>query len=598
VSIALSSGGTRHIHGIVSRFRQLGTGAALANYQAEVVPWLWMLSLSADCRIFQNMSVPDIVTQVFSDLGYADFKLRLLEDHAPREYCVQYRETHLDFVSRLLEEEGIFYFFEHEAQRHVLVLCDDPAAIKPCDDLPTITAAPSQQAAARDDVYTKLVLEHAVHTRSVALSDYNYLTPSVSLEASIDAKHGMGELFDYPGGYEKKADGENYARLRLESVEGQKVTASGASTAPALTSGCKIDVAGRAAGGAQGAWLVQAVTHSARQGGFHGAGDTDEFKYENTFVLHPADVPWRPPRRTPRPDVRGTQSALVVGKAGEEIWTDAHGRVKLHFYWDRRGKRDENSSCWVRCSSAWAGRGYGQFSVPRIGQEVLVDFVDGNPDRPVIVGRVFNPEQPPPCDPGGSRGVVSGMRSKTHKGSGYNAMEMDDTAGKEKISIHAQYDMITTVGHDDTQTVKNHRTVTISEGNLKEDVVAGTATYHVKGAVDETFDATQSTKVNGDITIVSQTGGIAIAADAQHVYVKGTTSIQLHVGASTIWMDAGGQISIEGVNVTIKGSSSVTVKGGMVHSEADSQHQTKGAIVLSEGSATNTIKGGMVMLNP
>jgi type VI secretion system secreted protein VgrG len=190
------------------------------------------------------------------------------------------------------------------------------------------------------------------------------------------------------------------------------------------------------------------------------------------------------------------------------------------------------------------------------------------------------------------------MRSKSHKGSGFNEMTMDDTAGKEKVAIHAQYDMSTTVGHDDTQTVTNNRTVTITSGNLSEDVAAGTASYHVKGAVTESFEATQATTVKGDLTIVSQTGGITIAADAQGIYVKGTTSIQIHVGSSKIWMDAGGQISIEGVDVTIKGSSSVTVKGGTVHSEAESQHQIKGAIVLSEGSATNTVKGGMVMLNP
>jgi type VI secretion system secreted protein VgrG len=272
--------------------------------------------------------------------------------------------------------------------------------------------------------------------------------------------------------------------------------------------------------------------------------------------------------------------------------------VKVHFHWDRLGKLDENSSCWVRVSSAWAGKGYGNFSAPRIGQEVIVDFLEGDPDQPIIVGRVYNGDQAPPCDPGGKGGVISGLRSKTHKGSGFNEMTMDDTAGKEKVSINAQYDMITNVGHDDTQTVKNNRTVKITEGNLSEDVVAGTATSHVKGDVTETFDAKQKTTVKNDITIVSTSGPIAIAADAQHVYIKGTTNIQLRVGASMIWMDSGGQITIEGVNVNIKGSSNVTIKGGTVHSEADSQHQTKGAIVLSEGSATNTVKGGMVMLNP
>jgi type VI secretion system secreted protein VgrG len=216
--------------------------------------------------------------------------------------------------------------------------------------------------------------------------------------------------------------------------------------------------------------------------------------------------------------------------------------VKLHFYWDRRSQRDENSSCWVRCASAWAGQGYGQFSVPRLGQEVLVDFLEGDPDRPVVVGRVFNAEQPPPCDPGGSRGVVSGMRSKSVKGGGYNEMTMDDTKGKEKISVHAQYDMSTVVEHDDTQAVKNDRTVTvdgkhtetiikdtsitITTGAYTHDVQTGTATLHVKGAVTETFDADQTTTVK------------------KKVRIEAGDEITLTSGASTITLNQDGTITI------------------------------------------------------
>lgn len=607
VTIASVEGETRCLHGLLRRVRQVGHGTVLASYQAELVPWLWMLSLSADCRIFQQLSVPEIVAQVFADLGYADYELRLVRTYPKREYCVQYRESHLDFVSRLLEDEGISYHFAHAADKHTLVLTDSPAAARACPGLATLAPVrlAGEGSGGVGNAYTTLTVDRTLQTRAVALADYDYLHPSASLAAMIAADVGLGEAFDYPGGFVVADEGDRYARLRLEAADAQREIAEGESGAAAVTSGYKMAFQGDGPGAGGRSWLVTRVAHAARQGGMLGGSEDDAFVYSNHFTLASADLPWRPPRRTPRPRVQGTQSALVVGKSGEEIWTDAHGRVKLHFYWDRHGTRDENSSCWVRCSTAWAGRGYGQFSVPRIGQEVLVDFLEGDPDRPVVVGRVYNADQPPPCDPGGAGGVVSGLRSKTHKGGGYNGIEMNDTTGKEHFAVHAQYDMGTDVGHDDTQTVKHNRTVTITQGNLSEDVVAGTATSHVQGAVTETYDATQATTVKGDITIVSTTGGIAVAADAQHVYIKGTTSIQLHVGSSMLWMDAGGQITIKGVNVSIegdnvavKGASNVTVKGGTVHSEADSQHQIKGAIVLSEGSATNTVKGGMVMLNP
>jgi type VI secretion system secreted protein VgrG len=259
----------------------------------------------------------------------------------------------------------------------------------------------------------------------------------------------------------------------------------------------------------------------------------------------------------------------------------------------------------MRVSHPWAGKGWGAVSIPRIGQEVIVDFLEGDPDQPIITGRVYNAETMPPYPlPAGA--VVSGIKSNTHKGKGYNEMSMDDPAGKEKITVHGQYDMNTTVEHDQTNTVNNKFTetiksdakITITEGTYSHDVAANTAKYHVQSALTETYDDTQTTTVKANITTKSTTGNILIQADAGKVNIEAATEIKLHVGASTIKMDAAGNISIEGVNVTVKGSANVTTKGGTVHSEADSQHQTKGAIVLSEGSATNTVKGGMVMLNP
>jgi len=596
VTIVLPGGGERVVHGHISRFAQLGRRSGLTAYRADMVPWLWFLSLSSDCRIFQNVSITEIVEQVFKEAGFSDFKIKVLKPLAQRDYCVQYRESTLDFVSRLLEEEGLFYFFEHSGSKHELVITDSEGQVPDCPVVETLRMSTSDSyGMVEDPVVLSLQVEQAAITGAVSLNSYDYEHPSRALLASI-AGQQPNEVYDYFFGYTEKADGERYARIRLEQKEAEQQLVRGESNCAALTSGHKFELVEHPSHKANQAYHVVVVRHAASIPNYTSNGD--EFDYVASFDAIPASVPYRPPLRTLRPSVRGTQTAIVTGPAGEEIYTDKLGRVKLHFHWDRRGKLDENSSCWVRVSSAWAGKGYGNFSIPRIGQEVVVDFLEGDPDQPIVVGRVYNAEQSPPCDPGGKGGVISGLRSKSHKGSGFNEMTMDDTAGKEKISIHAQYDMITDVGHDDTQTVKNNRTVSITEGNLSEDVVAGTATYHVKGAVTETFDATQKTTVKNDITIVSSSGPIAIAADAKHVFIKGTTNIQLRVGASMIWMDSGGQISIEGVNVTIKGSSNVTVKGGTVHSEADSQHQTKGAIVLSEGSATNTIKGGMVMLNP
>jgi type VI secretion system secreted protein VgrG len=303
--------------------------------------------------------------------------------------------------------------------------------------------------------------------------------------------------------------------------------------------------------------------------------------------------------------VQGPQTAVVTGPAGEEIHTDKYGRVKVQFHWDRYGKNDEKSSCWIRVSHPWAGKGWGSVSIPRIGQEVVVDFLEGDPDQPLITGRVYNAESMPPFTLPGDA-VVSGLKTNTHKGKGFNEMSMNDTAGKEKITIHAQYDMGTTVQHDQTNTVNNTFTetiksdakITITEGTYSHDVAANTATYHVQAALTENYDATQTTTVKNDIITKSTAGSIQITSDTAHVFIDAATKIKLHVGASTIAMDAAGNISIEGVNVAIKGSASVTIKGGVVHSEADSEHQTKGAIVLSDGSATNTVKGGMVMLNP
>ena len=610
VELDLPSGTVRMLHGLVSRFRWQGTGAAgLHAYQAELVPWLWMLGLSADCRIFQQLSVPEIVERVFRDLGHADFQLRLVGRYPKREYCVQYRESHLAFVSRLLEEEGIFYFFRHEADRHVVVLADGPGALAPCPGLrPLRVAADGTGWWGAQDTLTTFGVEHAVHTARVTLTDYNWLTPSTPLEATVEGEAPGPEAFDYPGHYAERAEGDRYARLRLETHEAMREVATATSRAPGLVAGHVAEIDD---GVATRRWLVLRAGHRAVQKGWLGEAEV-AFDYTNDATCIPATACYHPPRRTPAPRAYGTQSALVTGPPGEEIHTDAHGRVKLHFFWDRHGRRDDTSSCWVRVSTAWAGKGWGQFSVPRVGQEVLVEFVEGHPDRPVVVGRVYNAEQTPPCNPAAG-GAVSGMRSKTHRGSGYNAMEMDDTAGKEKIAIHAQHDLETTVQHDDTQTVvtgnrkidvkagthtetiKGDTTITIVTGAYARDVQTAGATIHVKGAVRETFDDSQTTTVAHDVTIDGGDRILLKSGDSSILLAKDGT-IKIHCKKLEVIGDA--EIKASAPAVSITGGDRATLATGRSHVTCEpSKLSVGGDSINATAMNTHEIVGALVKIN-
>lgn len=599
VTLRLPDGGERTIHGLVSRFVQLGQSDELTGYRAEVVPWLWFLSLSRDCRIFQNLSVPEIIEQVFQSQGYSDFQLKCTRSYPKREFCVQYRESHLDFVSRLMEEEGIFYFFDHSDSRHLLTITDSNGSVQPCPGISKARLA--AQAALDEDVVNEFEREHAVHVGVVTLKDYDYLQPSLSLESSMSGD-GREEVYDYPGRYATLDEGERYARLQLEAEEALRRVIRGKGGCRAFQSGYRFDLEDHYRADANQAYMLLRVQHTGTAGDYR-SWDSAPLDYRNEFLAIPHDVPFHPTRSTPKPSVRGSQTALVVGPAGEEVWVDRHGRIKVQFYWDRLGQRDENSSCWVRVAQPWAGKGWGAVQIPRIGNEVIVEFLEGDPDRPIITGSVYNAEQTPPLELPGA-GIQMGMKSRSSPGGGgYNEITMTDTKGKEAITIHAQYDMGTTVEHDDTQAVKNDRTITV-DGKHTE-TIKKDCTITVDGKHTETIkkdttiavtDGKLSETVKNDISITSQTGKI---------YLKASTEIKLEVGASTLLMKSDGtiqlngvDISVKGVSVAVDGSAKVAVHGGMVSSEADMTHNTKGAIVLSEGAATNTVKGGMVMLNP
>jgi type VI secretion system secreted protein VgrG len=628
-----ADGAERHWHGFISRFSQGALDQRFASYHAQMVPWLWFLTRTSDCRIFQNQNAPDIIQKVFKDLGFHDFELRLYGDFTPRDYCVQYRETDFNFVSRLMEEEGIYYYFRHEGKKHVMVLANDPAGHEPVPKQKTVRYA-SNDAAPYEDVITEWQYQEEFRPGKWTQTDYNFETPSTSLAVSVDGKNPY-EIYEYPGEHRVRAEGDRLARIRLQEQVISQATSHGAGVCRQFSSGFKFTLQGHYRANLNQAYLLTSVNHSATQeGGYTGdAAAGEELAYSNTFECIPFSTPFRPSRITPQPVVRGCQTAVVVGPSGEEIYTDKHGRVKVQFHWDREGKRDENSSCWIRVSHPSAGKGWGSVSIPRIGQEVIVDFLEGNPDEPIIVGRVYNAEQMPPFGmPAGA--MIGGLKSNSTKGGGgYNEISMNDTKGKEMLTVHAQYDMSTTVKHDDTQTIETgDRTITVKTGKHTEtikgdtaitiqtgnhslavqtgthtetikgntsvivqtgayslDVVANTHTHHVKGKVTENYDATQDTTVNGDVLIKSKTAKITLDASSE---------IYLHCGASMLSMKPDGTIKMEGTNIEISGGNSVKVGVGNQNVTCDKQKvATSGAAINSSAVGMHEITGALVKIN-
>jgi type VI secretion system secreted protein VgrG len=416
VTLQLPSGTERHFHGVVSRFSAGGRDATGAHYRAEVVPWLWLLTRKTDSRSFQRLSVPDIVRRVLAGTPVqADFQLT--GDYVPRDYCVQYKETDFDFISRLLEEEGIFYFFAHGSDGHVLVLGDGTTQ-------PSLGTFAFDRTAAPNRIFE---WEKTQELRSgrVTLRDHEFELPQPTIEGTatipetvragqVTHRLAIGgnerlEVYDYPGEYAQRFDGVGPGRedqsgqlggifgaitrgaeTRMQEEAEQSLTIFGGSTCRGLASGGTFALQGHF--DADGQYLLTRVEHAASQPAQRSV--TSGFEYSNSFTCIPASVTFRPVRRTPKPDA-GTQTAVVVGPAGEEIYPDKYGRVKVQFFWDRQGKKDEQSSCWIRVSQPVGGAG-GLFWLPEVGDEVVVAFEHGDPDRPVILGRVYNSTDRPP----------------------------------------------------------------------------------------------------------------------------------------------------------------------------------------------------------
>ncbi len=639
------------INGIFSRFSMVQRGGrGLTIYRVRLVPTLWLLTRTSDCRIFQDMSVQQIVDKILGEYGISKKSWRLNGEHPKRDYCVQYRETAHDFICRLLEEEGIFFYFQHDDGSHTVVFSDNNRGFANCANT-HVVASPEVGALGGIWEWAK---SYQVRSGQWALEDYNFETPSTNLLAKkpsinpVLTKRKL-EMFDYPGRYAASGPGQNAAKLRIEYEESAYQAINGEGACVGFDAGSVFKVTNAEGDDAGSEFVLTSVTHEADDWSLV-TQDAEPATYTNRFICTSRKVPYRPPMKTPVPRIHGTQTAVVTGPGGEEIFTDKYGRIKVQFFWDRQGKKDEHSSCFVRVAQSWAGRNFGTWYLPRIGQEVVVTFLEGDPDRPLVVGSVYNAEQMVPFALPGNK-TQSGLRTRSSLGGGAancNEFRFEDKKGSEQVLLHAEKDLTKEVehdashwvGHDETTTVDNNRTETVHANEtitidknrtetvhmnetvnidlnrshtvgLVDTLTVGAARVHTVGAAEAitvgaaqtitvgavqatTVGASQSTDVAANRSVsVGKDQTISVAKD-QTISVSGseTTSVTknrstkigenealevgkkiaitagdeivLKTGSATITMQKNGDITIEGKQITIKGSADVVIKGDKI----------------------------------
>lgn len=594
------SGKNRYFNGICSRFSQGEQDDDFTVYRMELVPQFWLLTRKAQSRIFQHVSVPDVLKKVFEGL---DVTYEIKGTFEKRDYCVQYRETDFNFASRLMEEEGIYYFFKHENGSHKMVVANTPQSHA---DLGKIVYEQIAGGTRPDDRIFDWQKVQELRSGKVTLWDHTFELPHKHLDADKTVQESVAagkvthklkvagndklELYDFPGEYAQRFDGIDRSggeqaselqkifqdnkrtveiRMQEEAVAGLVINGSG--NVRSLTSGHKFTLEKHF--NADGQYVLTSVQHHATiPGAFRSGGD--EFMYHSTFSCIPAALPFRPSRQAPRPFVQGTQTAVVVGPAGEEIFTDKYSRVKVQFHWDREGKNDANSSCWARVATSWAGKQWGAISIPRIGQEVVVAFQEGDPDQPIIVGSVFNAEMMPPYKLPDNK-TQSGIKTRsTLKGGpdNFNELRFEDKKGSEVIYFHAEKDFQRRVEHDDDLKVDNDQMIAI-KNNRTETVGNNEKVTVQKGNRDVKIDM-------GNDALLIKMGNQTTKLDLGKSETEAMQSIELKVGQSSIKVDQLG----------------VTIKGMMINVEGQVMTNLKGLMTQVSADAILTVKGGLTMI--
>lgn len=585
---------SRYFSGIVGEIEQGLTvsddGIPYTKYRLKIYPTLWFLKFTQDCQIFQNKSALEIVKQVLDDNG-----VKSLQDKTTtcgktvREYCVQYRETAFNFISRLMEEEGIFYYFEHSEEGETMILTDDSLESPKASEEPLEVLKGLADQANFNNILS-LTISHQIVSNEFSQADYNFETASVKLYNKAPGAGDGGRIYDYPGIYRVMDDGDSLATNRIQELEWFKRTVKGESTCPLLTPLNSMEVTGHPTFEGNGSFVIYKVFHDLN------VINPKRDLYRNSYEAFPANVPFRAPMLTPKPVIPSTQTAKVTGKVGEEIWCDEYGRIKVKFHWDQSDIYDDKSSCWIRVAQLWASSGWGGLWTPRIGMEVVVTFLEGDPDRPLITGCVYNSDNMPPY--AADEPTKSTIRSDSTKGhAGFNEFRFEDKKGEEEIFTHAQ--------KDKNSIVEDNRTLRINDGDDTTDIMAGdrTVTLHA-----ETRKGKSAGRGNDKLTLTKGCRSIYLEAagdkDGDHLLelTRGKSTLHIIKGNHNILLDTGNQsFTVVGsfvgnyskdYSLVIGGSLSIVVSGAIsISSGGDMDISSGGNIKMSAGGDVSISAG-------
>ncbi|PKM46535.1 MAG: type VI secretion system tip protein VgrG [Gammaproteobacteria bacterium HGW-Gammaproteobacteria-1] len=597
VTVTINTKNKVSFHGFINTFSYGEMQAHnMREYRFTMVPWLWFLSRTENRRIFQNKNTKDIVSQIFSDLGFKDFEFKA-QGGVPREYCVQYGESDLHFVSRLLEEEGIAYYFKQEAKKHTLVLVDQKNAYEMCID----TNLTYSRGSTPDNQITRWSHNYEFRKGVWTLNDYNFKEPAKSQLAEAKTTSKFSNVanyqhYEYPAVYDFPSNRE-LVNIRMDAEEVPMNSIAGASTCSTFYAGGMFKLDKHEAKEERGTYLLISVTHSASDSSYY-TGEGGSAHYRNTFTCIPSSVHFRPLPVHKRPVMRGPQSAMVTGPAGEEIYIDEFGRIKVQFIWDREGQKDENSSCFLRVMQSWAGNQWGTSFIPRIGHEVIVSFLDGDPDRPIVTGTVYNGANKPVY----SSKTQSGIKTRSTKNgtaANFNELRFEDKKGSEQVYLHAEknldtmvendetltvdhdrtklikHDENSTINHDRNKTVDNNQTETIGKnktitvGDNHKESIGKNKTLDVADNHDESIGKNMTISVGKNLTesvegMYTETVTKDYSLKAKTITMEADTTVTIKTGAAKIVMKSNGDITMSGNNINIKGSGNVIIKGSKV----------------------------------